>query len=206
MALRWQEQNLYQTSNSQQTPLSSPSRASHGVSIVRILEKFDRVLTAPHCINIRRDTLLQINIQNTRGDVNQCRYAASRNPMYLYLYNIISKYDPTCTYVTPEGYGYNERKKSYSLLWFVTLSALCKKESWKIFTLVSILYLVIIRKSRDYIYGKWKYPVLIIKRLFRVKPYETKNKGKSTIIIEIHTSSWRKCSSKCRLQNSDNFT
>ena len=116
MALRWQEQNLYQTSNSQQTPLGSPSRASYGVSIVRILEKIDRVLTAPHCINIRSGTLLQINIQSTRGGVNRCRYAASRNPMYLYLYNIISKYDPTCTYVTPEGYGYNERKQLYSLL------------------------------------------------------------------------------------------
>ena len=50
MALRWQEQNLNQTSNSQQTPHTSPSRASYGVSIVRILEKIDLVITALHCI------------------------------------------------------------------------------------------------------------------------------------------------------------
>ena len=29
-------------------PHTSPSRASYGVSIVRILEKIDRVITAPH--------------------------------------------------------------------------------------------------------------------------------------------------------------
>ena len=35
---------------SQQTPHTSPSRASYGMAIVRILEKIDRVITAPHCI------------------------------------------------------------------------------------------------------------------------------------------------------------
>ena len=50
MALQWQEQNLNQTSNSQQPPHTSPSWASYGVSIVRILEKIDRVLMALHCI------------------------------------------------------------------------------------------------------------------------------------------------------------
>ena len=34
---------------SQQTPHISPSRASYGVSIVRIVDKIDRVITAPHC-------------------------------------------------------------------------------------------------------------------------------------------------------------
>ena len=34
---------------SQQIPHTSPSRASYGVSIARILEKIDRVITAPHC-------------------------------------------------------------------------------------------------------------------------------------------------------------
>ena len=49
-ALQWQQQNLYQTLTSQQTPHTSPSRASYGVSIVTIVEKTDRVLTAPHYI------------------------------------------------------------------------------------------------------------------------------------------------------------
>ena len=35
---------------SQQTPHTSPSRASYGVSLVRILEKTDRAIMAPHCI------------------------------------------------------------------------------------------------------------------------------------------------------------
>ena len=49
-ALWWQQQNVNQTPNSrQQTPHTSPSRASYGVSIVRILEKIDRLITAPHC-------------------------------------------------------------------------------------------------------------------------------------------------------------
>ena len=34
---------------SQQTPHTSPSRASYGVSIVRIWEKIDCIITAPHC-------------------------------------------------------------------------------------------------------------------------------------------------------------
>ena len=45
----WQEQNLNQTLNSQQTPHSSPSWASYGVSIVSIWEKIDCVITTPHC-------------------------------------------------------------------------------------------------------------------------------------------------------------
>ena len=34
----------------QQTPHTSPSRASYGVSLVRNLENIDNVITAPHCI------------------------------------------------------------------------------------------------------------------------------------------------------------
>ena len=44
----WQKVNL--TLNSQQAPHTSPSRASYGVYIVRILETIDRVITAPHCM------------------------------------------------------------------------------------------------------------------------------------------------------------
>ena len=47
-ALRWQQLNVNQTSNSQQTPHSSPSRARYGVAIMRILKKIDRVITTPH--------------------------------------------------------------------------------------------------------------------------------------------------------------
>ena len=57
-------QKGYQISESQQTPHNSPSRASYGVSIVRILEKNDRVRTAPHCIcfqNDKRDHISYIN-------------------------------------------------------------------------------------------------------------------------------------------------
>ena len=36
MALRWQQHNVNQTSNSQQTPYTSSSQASYGVSIMRI--------------------------------------------------------------------------------------------------------------------------------------------------------------------------
>ena len=41
---------MNQILESQQTPHTSPSRASYGVSFVKILEKTDRVITAPHCI------------------------------------------------------------------------------------------------------------------------------------------------------------
>ena len=48
-ALRRQQQNVNQTSDSQQTPHTSPSRASNGVSIMWILKKIDRVIMAQHC-------------------------------------------------------------------------------------------------------------------------------------------------------------
>ena len=41
--------NVNQTSNSQQTPHTSPSRASYGMFIMKILKKTDCVITAPHC-------------------------------------------------------------------------------------------------------------------------------------------------------------
>ena len=33
-------------------PYISPSRASYGVSIVRILEEIDGIIMAPHCISV----------------------------------------------------------------------------------------------------------------------------------------------------------
>ena len=43
---------MHEILESQQTPHTSPSRASYGVSIVRILQKIDRVITAPHCMSL----------------------------------------------------------------------------------------------------------------------------------------------------------
>ena len=57
-ALLWQQQNINQTSNSQQTPHSSPSRVSYGVSIMRILKKIVRVITAPQCCNSNLSTII----------------------------------------------------------------------------------------------------------------------------------------------------
>ena len=51
--LQWQQQNLNQIWNTQQTPHTSPQRASYGVYFVRILEKINRVIMAPHCIVCR---------------------------------------------------------------------------------------------------------------------------------------------------------
>ena len=48
--LRKQRQKVNQILESQQTSHISPSRASYGVSFVKILKKIDRVITAPHCI------------------------------------------------------------------------------------------------------------------------------------------------------------
>ena len=48
-SLRRQQQSLNQTSYSQQTPPTLPSRASYGVSIARILKKTECVITALHC-------------------------------------------------------------------------------------------------------------------------------------------------------------
>ena len=49
LALRWQQQNVNQTSNSQQTPHNLPSWVSYGVSIVGVWEKIDCIIMAPHC-------------------------------------------------------------------------------------------------------------------------------------------------------------
>ena len=49
MALQWQHQDENQTSNSQRKLYTSPSRACYGLSIMRILKKIDRVITALHC-------------------------------------------------------------------------------------------------------------------------------------------------------------
>ena len=54
--LQWQWQDVSQTSDSQKPPHTSPSRTSHRVSFMMILEKIDIVITAPHYIT-RRKTL-----------------------------------------------------------------------------------------------------------------------------------------------------
>ena len=57
VALWWQKQDVYLNLISQQTPHTSPSRASCGVSIMRILGKIDRVIMAPHCMYISHTLL-----------------------------------------------------------------------------------------------------------------------------------------------------
>ena len=48
-SLQWLGQNTNKRLNLQKTHYTSPYRASYGVSYARILEKIDRVMTAPHC-------------------------------------------------------------------------------------------------------------------------------------------------------------
>ena len=50
IALQWLKQNINQNLDSQKTSHSLPSRASYGVSIVRILEKINFLIMTPHCI------------------------------------------------------------------------------------------------------------------------------------------------------------
>ena len=49
-ALQWMMQNIHQSSYSHKTPHITPSRASYGVYIVRILERIDRVIKVRRCI------------------------------------------------------------------------------------------------------------------------------------------------------------
>ena len=50
-SLRWLTQDINQSLDSRKTLHTSPSQASYGVSIVRMLKKIDCVITAPHCIS-----------------------------------------------------------------------------------------------------------------------------------------------------------
>ena len=49
---QWLRQNKHQRLYSQETPHTSPSQASYGMSFVRIWVKIDRVIMASHCITI----------------------------------------------------------------------------------------------------------------------------------------------------------
>ena len=53
-ALQWQR-NINQTLNSQKTPHATPSRASYGVSVVKIWVEIVRVITTPHCMTLNTD-------------------------------------------------------------------------------------------------------------------------------------------------------
>ena len=71
--LRWQWQKMNQILESQQTPHISPSQASYVVSVVRNLEKIDRVITAPCCtvhnINSSDGTWLHFETLNLEADL-----------------------------------------------------------------------------------------------------------------------------------------
>ena len=69
--LNWPTQNINQTLDSQKTLHSSPSRASYGVSIVNILEKIDRVITAPQWLPINKIHLKMSAIRSGPDVVNK---------------------------------------------------------------------------------------------------------------------------------------
>ena len=76
MTLWRQQQNIYQTSNSQQTPRTSPSQASYGVSIVRIFKKIDCYITAPNCIslwNLKRFSVTGIIVTWKPSSIGGCK-------------------------------------------------------------------------------------------------------------------------------------
>ena len=54
--------DINQSLHSQNTPYISPPGAIYGVSIVKILEKIDRVITALHCINFDNHDILHVSI------------------------------------------------------------------------------------------------------------------------------------------------
>ena len=69
--VHWLTQNINQTVDSQNTLHSSPSRASYGVSIVRIFVKIDRVITASPCICWKRCPRYKLPLTNVIG-INIC--------------------------------------------------------------------------------------------------------------------------------------
>ena len=62
IALQWLMQTINQNFYAQNISPSVGSQASYGMFIVRILEKIDCVMMAPHCI-IRYDSYVFINDQ-----------------------------------------------------------------------------------------------------------------------------------------------
>ena len=62
-----------QTLESQQTPNILPSRATNGVSVVRISEKIDRVMTAPHCTYVY--IMFHNNTKLWKDDINLDAYS-----------------------------------------------------------------------------------------------------------------------------------
>ena len=71
---------MNQILESQQTPHTSPSRASYGVSFVTILEKTDRVITAPHCICICVKIVWKLHIMDAEppSNFNQLNHKMGR--------------------------------------------------------------------------------------------------------------------------------
>ena len=63
--LRWQWQNVNEILIPHQTRHTSFLRASYGVSIVRILETIERVITVPHCIWCSCDSCLEMKYDNS---------------------------------------------------------------------------------------------------------------------------------------------
>ena len=70
ISLQWLRHNRNQGLHSQKTSHNSASRASYGVSIVRILKKINRIISAQHCILYDIDSLPALTlITNQRSSV-----------------------------------------------------------------------------------------------------------------------------------------
>ena len=81
MVWQWQRQNMHQNLYSQNTPHISPSRASCGVSIVRIFEKTDRVITALRCI-VRREIKISLHPSTKPSSVHIIVALFGKKPFY----------------------------------------------------------------------------------------------------------------------------
>ena len=79
--LQWLMWNINQTSYSQKTPHTSPSQVSYWMSIVKILENIDRIITAPHCITIT-DCAITIILQLSYIGVSMSIQTPSYNTNY----------------------------------------------------------------------------------------------------------------------------
>ena len=103
-------QNMNVSINPQKTPHNSPWRVSYGMSFVMILEKIDRVITAPRCSS----TLMKITIW-WRGDSDVHSILIMRNQsaailiiphVHIYMSYMYSKIHPDSS---PRSVAYMRR-------------------------------------------------------------------------------------------------
>ena len=68
-AVQWLKQNINQSLNSQKTPHILPSGVSYGLSVVKILQKFNCVIVAPNCTVLNADILHSSPVRAVMGCV-----------------------------------------------------------------------------------------------------------------------------------------